>query len=83
MAAQRNNAAVRKVAEQILMVLPDQSAFDNDWELQNLLEARIGLHWGKKINKVLKVLTPVEARQQVPSQYIGDLLELWKLEIIS
>jgi len=80
---QRNKAALRKVAEQILMVLPDQSAFDNDWELRTLLEAWIDLHWGKKINKVLKVLTPVEARSQVPSQFIGNLLELWKITIIS
>jgi len=83
MAAQRNDAAVRKVAEQILTVLPDQSAFDNDRELRTLLKARIDLHWGKKINKVLKVLTPVKARSQVPSQFIGDLLELWKISIIS
>jgi len=48
-----------------------------------LLEARIDLHWGKKINKVLKVLTLVKARSQVPSQFIGDLLELWKIKIIS
>jgi len=80
---QRNEAALRKVAEQILTVLPDQSAFDNNRELRTLLKARIDLHWGKKINKVLKVLTPVEARSQVPSQFISDLLELWKLEIIS
>jgi len=61
---QRNEAALRKVAEQILTVLPDQSAFDNNRELRTLLKARIDLHWGKKINKVLKVLTPVEARSQ-------------------
>jgi len=81
--AQRKEATLRKVAEQILTVLPDRSPFDNDQELRNLLEARIDLHWGNRINKVFKVLTPVEARSQVPSQFIGDLLELWKLEIIS
>jgi len=32
---------------------------------------------------VLKVLTPVKSRRQVPSQFIGDLLDLWKLKIIS
>jgi len=37
----------------------------------------------KKIKQVLKVLTPVKSRRQVPSQFIGDLLDLWKLKIIS
>jgi len=80
---QRKEATLRKVAEQILTVLPDRSSFDNDREMRTLLEARIELHWGNRINKVLKVLTPVEARSQVPSQFIGDLLELWKISIIS
>jgi len=75
--------AVRRVAKQILTVIPDRCPFNTDQALRNLLESRIDLHWGKKIRKVLKVLTPVEARRQVPSQYIGDLLELWKLKIIS
>jgi len=81
--AQTDVEALRRVAEQILMVIPDRRPFEMDQSLQNLLESRIDLHWGKKIRKVLKVLTPVEARRQVPSQYIGDLLELWKLKIIS
>jgi len=81
--AQRNKAAVRRVAEEILTVLPDQRPFNNNQELRSLLKARIDLHWGKKINKLLKVLTPVKARSQVPSQFIGDLLELWKIKIIS
>jgi len=79
----QNKAAVRRVAEQILMVLPNQRPFDNDQNMRTLLESRINLHWGKKVNKVLKVLTPVEARRQVPSQFIGDMLELWKIKIIS
>jgi len=83
MTAQRNKEAVRQVAEQILMVLPNRRSFDNNQQLRTLLKARIDLHWGKKINQVLKVLTLVEARQQVPSQFIGNLLELWKLQIIS
>jgi len=83
MTAQRNKAAVRRVAEQILTVLHDQRPFDNDQNLRTLLESRIDLHWGKKINKVLKVLTPVEVRHQVPSQFIGDMLKLWKIKMIS
>jgi len=39
MAAQRNKEAVRWVAKQILTVLPDRRAFDNDQELRTLLEA--------------------------------------------
>jgi len=81
--AQTNKEVVRRVAEQILTVLPDHRPFDNDQELQTLLKARIDLHWGKKIKQVLKVLTPVESRRQVPSQFIGDLLNLWKLKIIN
>jgi len=81
--AQRNKEAVRRVAEQILTVLPDRWPFDNDQELRTLLKARIDLHWGKKINQVLKVLTPVESRRQVPSQFVGNLLNLWKLKIIT
>jgi len=71
------------VAEQILTVLPDCRPFNNNQEQRTLLKTRIDLHWGKKIHQVLKVLTLVEARHQVPSQFIGDLLELWKIKIIS
>jgi len=81
--AQTDKEAVRRVAKQILTVIPDWRLFGNDQALQNLLEARINLHWGKRIKQVLKVLTPVESRRQVPSQFVGDLLDLWKLKIIS
>jgi len=56
---QRNKEAVSRVAEQILTVLPDRCPFNNNQELRNLLEARIDLHWGKKIKQVLKVLNLV------------------------
>jgi len=80
---QRNKEVVRRMAEQILKVLPDRRPFNNDQELRTLLKAQIDLHWGKKINQVLKVLTPVKSRQQVPSQFVGNLLNLWKLKIIT
>jgi len=62
MTAKRNKEVVRCVAKQILTVLPDRRAFNNDQNLRTLLKAQINLHWGKKINQVLKVLTPVKAR---------------------
>jgi len=81
--AQMNKEALRRVAKQILMVLPNRRPFDNYQALRNLLEARINLHWGKKIKQVLKVLTPVRVRQMVPSQFVGELLNQWKLKIIN
>jgi len=69
--------------DKILKVLPDQTRFDNDQGQLNLLKARIDLHWGNKIKKILKVLTLVGARQTIPSQFIGNVLNLWKLQIIS
>jgi len=41
------------------------------------------LHWGIKIKKILKVITPVRARQMITSQFIGDVLKMWKTKIIS
>jgi len=78
-----NKEALRRLADVILKVLPDQQQFDNDPAQREALEATIYLHWGIKIKKILKVITLVRARQTIPSQFIGDILEMWKTKISS
>jgi len=78
-----NKEALRRLADKILKVLPDQQQFGNDPAQREALEATIYLHWGIKIKKILKVITPVGARQTIPSQFIGDILKMWKTKIIS
>jgi len=78
-----NKDAVRRVVEEILKVIPDRNGIDTNPAQHQLLEVTIDLHWGNKIKKILKVLTLVGARQTVPSQFIGNVLEMWKSQIIS
>jgi len=77
-----NNEVIQRVVDEILKVIPEQSQINSDPTQCQLLKVTIKLHWGNKIEKILKVLTPVGARQTIPSQFIGDVLELWKLQII-
>jgi len=81
--AHTNKDTMRQVADEILKVLPDQNRIDNVPAQLQLLKATIDLHWENKIKKILKVLTPVEARQMIPSQFIGNVLKIWKSQIIS
>jgi len=78
-----NEEALRRLADEILKVLPDRRSIDNDRAQREALEATIYLHWGTKIKKILKVITPVGARQMIPSQFIGDVLKMWKTKIIN
>jgi len=78
-----NKEALRRLANKILKVLPDQQQFDNDPAQREALKVTIYLHWGIKIKKILKVITLVGARQTIPSQFIGDVLKMWKTKIIS
>jgi len=78
-----NNKAIQRVADDILKVISDKSRIDLDLMQQQLLEGTIKLHWGNRIKKVLKVLTPVGVRETIPSKFIGNVLEQWKLWTIS
>jgi len=78
-----NDEAIQRVADKILKVLLDQNRIDNNPAQCDLLKATIDLHWGSKIKKILKVLTPVGARQTISYQFIGDILKMWKTQIIS
>jgi len=81
--AQTDVEALRRVADKILKILPERRNIDNDPAQRKALEATIHLHWGNRIKKILKVITPVGARQTIPSKFIGDILETWKTKIIN
>jgi len=81
--AHTNKDALRQVADKILKVIPDRNWIDTNPAQCQLLKVMIDLHWGNKIKKILKVLTLVGVRQTVPSQFIGEVLEMWKSQIIS
>jgi len=78
-----NREALRRLADEILKILPDRRNIDNNPAQREALEATIHLHWGNKIKKILKVITPVGARRMIPSEFIGDVLEMWKTKIIN